>query len=484
MMFPKSFTWGAASSAYQIEGAFDTDGRGLSVWDEFCKRPGAVHNNETGNVACDHYHRFADDVQAMRSIGLQAYRLSISWPRVLPEGVGRVNEAGLAFYDRLVDRLLDAGITPWITLFHWDMPQELFLRGGWLNRESADWFAEYAALLAKRLSDRVSNWITLNEPQVYINLGHNEGKHAPGLKLSIRECLTASHNTLLAHGRAVQALRASARQPLKIGWAPVGHTSCPATGSPADIEAARRSMFSVKRKDFWNNSWFGDPVCLGHYPVDGLELFAGDMPKFPSSDLKTIHQPIDFYGLNIYSGDTVEAGPNGEPRSVPAPLGSPITTFRWLVHPEVLYWGPRLIAERYRLPIAMTENGMANVDWVDLDGKVQDPQRIDFTRRYLLQLARTIKDGTNVIAYFHWSIMDNFEWAEGYKERFGMIHVDYTTLARTLKDSALWYRGVIASNGESLKPGHANANPVNRGLPRLVEPIIRGNHIANDRGSA
>ncbi len=466
MMFPKNFAWGAASSAYQIEGAATADGRGASVWDEFCKRPDAVHNRDTGEVACDHYHRYLGDVALMKSIGLRAYRLSIAWPRVLPEGTGAGNAKGLEFYDRLVDALLEAGIEPWVTLFHWDMPQALFNRGGWLNRDSAAWFAEYAAVMAARLGDRVNNWITLNEPQVYIGLGHADGKHAPGLKLPLKDCLLATHHSLLAHGRAVQALRACAPRAIRVGWAPVGHVSVPASDSPADLDAARHAMFSIRRKDAWNNTWYADPICLGHYPADGLELFGDDAPTPHEGDMKTICQPLDFYGLNIYSGETVKAGAEGEPVTIPAHAGAPVTTFRWLIKPEVLYWGPRLIAERYRLPIVITENGMANVDFVDLDGRVQDPQRIDYTRRHLLQLGRAIEDGVDIRGYFHWSIMDNFEWAEGYRERFGLTYVDYRTQQRTLKDSAIWYRTIIESDGAALAhaPGRAAGAVVRNGL--------------------
>jgi beta-glucosidase len=468
-MFPSDFVWGAASSAYQIEGAAGVDGRAMSVWDVFCRKPGAVHAGHTGDTACDHYGQFRGDVALMKSMGLPAYRLSISWPRVLPEGSGRINEAGMQFYDRLVDELLEAGIEPWITLFHWDMPHALFLRGGWLNRSCADWFAEFAEAMSRRLSDRVRHWITLNEPQVYIELGHVQGTHAPGLKLGFRDCLLAAHNTLLGHGRGVLALRASARQELRVGWAPVCHVVCPATASAADIDAARTSMLSVTRRDFWNNTWFGDAVCLGRYPEDGLRLFAADMPEIRSADMEVIRQPLDFYGVNIYSGSVAKAGPSGAPVDVPAKPGSPLTTFRWLVVPESLYWGPRTIFERYGLPVVVTENGMGNVDFVDLEGRVQDPQRIDFTRRYLLELSRAIQDGADVRGYFHWSIMDNFEWAEGYRERFGLIHVDFDTQQRTLKDSALWYKQVIATNGGALAPSHMTAR---------LRPVIR-THVGN-----
>ena len=477
MTFPSGFIWGAASSAYQIEGAVNEDGRGPSVWDTFCKKPEVIHLNQNGDTACDHYHKYREDVAMMKSLGIPAYRLSIAWPRVLPQGTGKPNEQGLAFYDRLIDTLLEADIQPWVTLFHCDMPEALFQRGGWLNRQSADWFAEYAELMSKRLSDRVSHWMTLNEPQVYIGLGHADGKHAPGLKLTFKECLTVAHNTLLAHGRGVQALRAGSKKKLSIGWAPVGHVVGAASDSPADVEAARTAMFAINGKHLWNNTWFADPVCLGHYPADGLKLFADDLPAVQEGDMKTICQPLDFYGVNVYSGSTVRAGADGKPEGVPPPPGAPITTFRWLIYPESLYWGPKFLHERYRLPVVVTENGMSNVDFVDLDGRVQDPQRIDFTRRYLLQVQRAIKDGVQIDGYFHWSIMDNFEWAEGYKERFGMVHVDYVTQKRTPKESALWYKKVIASNGGTLAV--AGINDLHEENPHHPRPVVRPTSVAS-----
>jgi len=449
-LFPSSFAWGAGSSSYQIEGATTADGRGLSVWDVFCTRLGAIQGGHTGDLACDHYLRYREDVALMQLIGLKAYRFSIAWPRILPEGVGMTSAAGLAFYDRLVDALLEAGIEPWLTLFHWDFPQDLFCRGGWLARDSAEWFAQYTAVIVDRLSDRVTKWITLNEPQVYIGLGHGEGIHAPGLKLTFAERLLATHHTLMAHGRAVQVLRARCKTPASIGWAPVGHVHSPLTETPEGIEVARRSTMSCTKRDSWNNTWFADPVCLGHYPEDGLEFFGADAPRPEPGDMELIRQPMDFYGVNIYSGARVKPGADGEPVIAPSPPGFAQNTLKWAVHPESLYWGARFIWERYRLPIVVTENGMCNLDWVDLDGRVRDPQRIDYTRRYLLQLARAASDGVDVRGYFHWSIMDNFEWAEGYKERFGLIHVDYPTQKRTLKDSAFWYKDVIATNGASL----------------------------------
>ncbi len=447
MKFPKGFVWGAAAASYQVEGAAYEDGKGLSVWDTLCRKPGAIWNGHTGDVACDHYHRYRSDVALMKRIGLKAYRLSISWPRVMPDGVGRVNEKGMAFYDRLIDALIAAGIQPFVTLFHWDYPYALYQRGGWLNRDSADWFAEYAAVVVSRLSDRVQHWMTQNEPQCFIGLGHESGGHAPGLKLPEAEWLQAAHHAMLAHGRAVQAIRAASRVPCRIGYAPVGAAAYPETERPADVAAARQQMFSVRAKSVWNNAWWMDPIFLGRYPEDGWKLFGASVPKVEPGDMKTIRQKLDFFGVNVYRGGCVRRGPDGRPEDVPLKAGHPLTAFHWEVTPEALYWAPRFYYERYKLPIYVTENGMANTDWIALDGKVHDPQRIDYTQRYLRALGRAVRDGVDVRGYFHWSIMDNFEWAEGYKQRFGMIYVDYPTQRRILKDSAHWYSRVIRTNG-------------------------------------
>ncbi|MBC7773414.1 MAG: beta-glucosidase [Pyrinomonadaceae bacterium] len=452
-LFPSGFVWGAASSSYQIEGAHEAGGRGPSVWDTFCQKDGAVSGGQNGNTACDHYHLWRDDVRLMRSIGLHAYRLSISWPRVMPDGSGATSAAGLAFYDALIDGLLDAGIEPWVTLFHWDYPYGLQCRGGWLNPDSPRWFAEYTQVIVDQLSDRVRNWMTINEPQIYIGMGHGDGTHAPGLKLSLQDRLLASHHTLLAHGLSVQTIRAHAKLKPTIGWAPCGRIEYPAVENAANIEAARQSTFSITGRDSWNNTWFADPVCLGRYPEDGLALFGAAAPDVRDGDMETINQPLDFYGLNIYSGDPVTAGPGGTAHRETFPVGWPQTAMKWFVAPESLRWGARFMHERYGLPIVITENGMANLDWPDEEGNVRDPQRIDYTRRYLLSLHQAILEGADVRGYFHWSIMDNFEWAEGYSKRFGLIHVDFATMKRTLKDSAKWYAGVITSNGGDLA-GH------------------------------
>lgn len=450
MGFPQGFVWGAASASYQVEGAAYEDGKGLSVWDMFAHEPGRIYNNHTGDVACDHYHRYEEDVALMRAIGLQAYRFSISWPRVLPAGRGAVSAAGLDFYDRLVDALLAADIAPYVTLFHWDYPYELYCQGGWLNRESSDWFADYAALVAGRLGDRVKHWITLNEHSVFTLLGHQTGEHAPGERWSQPKLLRIAHHALLAHGKGVQAIRAAAAQPVQVGVAPAGTITIPASAAAQDIEAARQAMFSVKTNGLWSHTWWMDPSILGHYPADGLALYEQDMPEIRPGDLETICQPLDFYGVNIYHGAPVRAGADGKPEEIPGAAGEPMTAFPWTVSPESLYWGPRFLYERYRLPIIITENGLTNPDWVALDGKVHDPQRIDFTARYLASYRRAGDDGVDIRGYFHWSIMDNFEWGYGMRYRFGLIHVDYTTQKRTLKDSAYWYRDVIASGGARL----------------------------------
>lgn len=459
--FPSNFTWGAAAAAYQVEGAWQADGKGESVWDMLCHQSGRVWEGHTGDVACDHYHRYKDDVAIMSQVGLQAYRLSVAWPRVMPSGTGKINEAGLAFYDRLVDELLAAGIQPWVTLFHWDYPYELFLRGGWLNPESPKWFADYTAVVVDRLSDRVSKWITLNEPQCFIGLGHFHGEHAPGLKLGLRETLQAGHHALMAHGLSVQTIRARAKTRPSIGWAPVGCINYPITNSPADVAATYAAMDTVWDGHCWNNRWWGDAPVLGSYPEQGLRAYGKNAPRYKDSDFDVIKQPLDFYGCNIYHATPTKAGANGEPVTATLAPGFPHTHFLWKRTDEALYWGVKFLADRYKLPVVITENGLTLPDWVSLDGRVHDAQRIDFLQRYLLGLKRAIDEGVDVRGYFQWSIMDNFEWAEGYKHRFGLVHVDYETQKRTLKDSAYWYRDVIRTNGANLSatPSVGSANP-------------------------
>ncbi len=460
--FPDGFVWGAATSAYQIEGAWNTDGKGPSVWDVTSHRSGQVYEGHTGDVACDHYHRYPEDVRLMQDIGLHAYRFSISWPRVLPDGVGIINERGLDFYDRLVDELLNAKIEPYATLFHWDTPQAVHQRGSWLNRDISEWFAAYTAAVVDRLGDRVANWITINEPQIFLGPGEGEGFHPPGNKLSHAERLLAAHHALLSHGRAAMVIRARASKAPRVGWAPIGRVKVPfhsglfaGAGEPgeptrADIEAASRQTHAVPFRDFWNNAWFADPAILGHYPEDGLRLYGADSPKPFPGDMDVIRQPLDFYGINVYDAEVYRQGNDGTPERVHFPPGHPQNALRWFIIPEALYWGPRFLYERYKVPMMITENGMTNLDWVDAEGKVRDAARTDYTRRYLRELRRAAADGVDIRGYFHWSLLDNMEWQCGYRERFGLIHVDFTTLKRTPKESSIWYRGVIETNGASL----------------------------------
>lgn len=450
MSFPEGFYWGAATASYQIEGAWDTDGKGPSVWDMLCRKDGAIWSGHTGDVACDHYHRYAEDVANMREIGLTAYRFSISWPRILPQGTGTVNAKGLDFYSKLVDSLLEAGIEPFVTLFHWDYPYSLYRRGGWLNDESSNWFSDYTKVVVDRLSDRVSHWMTLNEPQVFVCLGHQMGIHAPALKLDWPDLLRITHNVLLSHGKSVQTIRANARKPAQVGFAPAGKYLAPVTDDERNVEAARNRMFACPTKDLWSNSWWLDPMFRGAYPEDGMRTFADALPPIRSADMETISQPLDFFGMNLYQGTFVRADRSGAAVDVGFETGHPMTAFAWYVVPEVLYWATKFFYERYAKPIYVTENGLSNLDWVSLDGKVHDPQRIDFTHRYLKELSRAADDGVEVGGYFHWSLMDNFEWAQGYKERFGLIYVDYSSQKRILKDSAHWYGSVIRENGGNL----------------------------------
>jgi beta-glucosidase len=408
-----------------------------------------VWRGQTGKRACDHYHRYAEDITLMQKIGLSAYRLSIAWPRILPRGTGETNAPGLDFYDRLIDALLDANVTPWVTLFHWDYPLELYRRGGWLNRESPSWFASYADLVAERLGDRVKHWITINEPQVFVDAGLREGRHAPGDCLALSEVLLAAHHVLLAHGLAVQALRSRVPN-VNIGFSPVALTSTPATSSAADRAAAKQWMFGTRKRTLRTNAWWMDTALFGEYPSDGVELFGNAMPEIGPRDLATIHQPLDFFGANIYDAECVRADETGAPVPVPPAPGAPASAFDWPITPEALYFGPKLLHERYGLPVVITENGLSTRDWVSLDGAVHDSGRVDFLNRHLVELARAVSEGVPVDGYFHWSILDNFEWAHGYKHRFGLVHVDFETQKRTLKDSAHRYSEIIASNGASL----------------------------------
>jgi beta-glucosidase len=449
--FPKGFVWGAATASYQIEGAAAEDGKGPSIWDMFCKKPGAIWGDQSGDVACDHYHRYKEDVALARSLGVGAYRFSVSWPRVLPAGTGAVNAKGLDFYDRLVDELLAAKLDPWLTLYHWDLPLALYHRGGWLNRDVAGWFSDYAAVVTKRLGDRVRRFMPLNEPQVFLGAGLIQGRHAPGDRLRFAEFLLATHHALLAHGGAVQAVRALARGKVEVGCAQASYNSVPATSSPADLAAARARYLATADDTYKQNAWWLDAMVLGRYPADGVALYGAAMPQVRAGDLEAIRQPLDFLGVNLYQADPVRRGEKtGKPEVVPWPAGTPLTMMEWAVTPAIMRLVPTWLYERYKLPVVIAENGVSLPDWVDSDGQVHDAQRIDFTRAYLRELAAAIAGGVPVRGYFHWSLLDNFEWAHGYKQRFGLVHVDFTTQKRTPKDSFRWYRDVATTNGRVL----------------------------------
>jgi beta-glucosidase len=451
--FPADFVWGTATASYQIEGAVAEDGRGPSVWDVFCKKPGAVFEGDNGDVACDHYHRHGEDVALLKKLGVRSYRFSLSWTRLLPDGRGRINEKGFDFYKRLLDELEHAGIAPMATLFHWDYPQTLFDKGGWLARDSAAWFADYASLAVSRLGDRVKVWVTQNEPSIYIELGHVTGVHAPGLKLSIPEALTAAHNSMRGHAEAVRAMRAAAKPgaATQIGCVFALGVRHPASGAREDLDAARDLMFAVDGKSFMNNAWWMDPVLRGSYPDDGLRAYGADVPKELEKEAPQLKQPIDFLGLNIYTSRACRRSKSGQPEMVPWPPGYPRSGVDWQpIVPEALYWGPRLMYERYGLPISITENGLSTRDQVFLDGQVHDPHRVDYLHRGLAELGRAIADGVPIRSYHHWSLLDNFEWADGYKQRFGLVYVDYTSLRRVPKDSFGFYQQVIATNGRSV----------------------------------
>jgi beta-glucosidase len=448
--FPPDFLWGAATAAYQIEGAAAAGGRSPSIWDEFSRKPGAVAGGDTGDVACDHFHRYREDVALMSSLGLRSYRFSVAWPRVQPGGRGPANAAGLDFYRRLVDELLVGGITPWITLYHWDLPQDLEDAGGWPNRDTAERFAEYAGLVYDALGDRVRWWTTLNEPWVSAFLGYSAGVHAPG-RTEPEAALAASHHLLLGHGLAAAAIRA--RTPdAEVGITLNLGTVEPATDAAADLDAARRI-------DGLTNRLFLDPLLLGRYPADVLADVAAitDFGFVRPGDLEVISAPLAMLGVNYYRGAAVADGPAGPvgPTAQPGsehvrhiPRGLPTTAMDWEIDPDGLTGTLRMIADNYpAVPLYITENGAAFDDKVGPDGEVDDPQRVEYYAEHLRACHEAIEAGIPLRGYFAWSLLDNFEWAYGYDKRFGLIYVDYATQARIPKASARFYADVIARNG-------------------------------------
>jgi beta-glucosidase len=441
--FPPGFAWGAATAAYQTEGAATEDGRGESIWDRFTTLPGRVVNGDTGRVACDSYHRYREDVGLMRELGLDAYRFSIAWPRVFPEGRGRVNEPGLDFYDRLVDELLAQGIEPYPTLYHWDLPQALEERGGWPARDTVEAFGEYVEAVVARLGDRVSRWITQNEPWVVSWLGYGRGEHAPGRR-SDRDALAAAHHVLLSHGRALEIVRREqprAKVGITIDVIPIH----PLTSAEEDLVAARE-------EDGFRNRWILDPVLRGAYPEDMMRRFARILPDVRDGDLEAISAPIDFLGVNYYRRHVVQAGPNGSGPVVVDVPGRPHTAVGWEVYPEGLYeLLLRLHSEYDPPPLYVTENGAAFGD-TRRNGTVDDPERTSYLEHHVAAVARAIEEGVPVEGYFVWSLLDNFEWARGYGPRFGLVYVDYGTLERVPKQSYHWYRDFIARQRNGALP--------------------------------
>ena len=434
---PADFRFGTATSAYQIEGAVDDDGRGPSVWDTFCAEPGRIADGSSGAVACDHYHRVDEDVALLADLGAGGYRFSISWPRVQPTGSGAVNATGLDFYDRLVDKLLAVGVQPMVTLCHWDLPQALEDDGGWLNRATVEHFADYATVVGERLADRVEHWIPVNEPSVVTTLGYATGIHAPG-KVLLFDAIPAAHHLLLAHGRAAIALRAAGAT--SVGCANSHAPVWPASDDDADVGASK--LFDA----FWNGLYI-EAMLLGRYPRD-LEPLLEDV--IIEGDLATIRQPLDFYGINYYTPFRIGAA--GEEAPLPfefrAVVGYPTTDLHWSVVPDALReW---LIMFRARLraavpPIYVTESGCAYDDAPDADGVVDDQARIDYHSAHLTAVAEAVRMGVDVRGYYAWSLLDNFEWTEGYGAQFGLVHVDRETLQRTKKRSFEWYAGLVAA---------------------------------------
>lgn len=424
--FGPDFVFGAATAAYQIEGG-QYDGRGPSIWDSFGETPGNVIGRETGIVACDHYNRWPDDLDLLADGGFDAYRFSFAWPRILPEGTGAINDKGLAFYDRLLDGMLERGLKPYATLYHWDLPSALEDRGGWRNRDIAHWFADYAQIVARHFGDRLASVATINEPWCAAFLSHYLGVHAPGLR-DIRAAARASHHILLAHGTAIAALRAAGLDNLGIV---LNHeTSQPASESPEDAQAA--SLY-----DGIYTRWYLDGVLKGSYPEDALGFFGPHMPMGYEDDLATIAAPIDWLGVNYYTRSLRRADPGGFSVSVPGPLDK--SDMGWEIYPEGLEAHLLRIARDYpSIPILVTENGMAEVEGVD------DPRRVDYFNRHLGAVRAAQDQGADVRGYFAWSLLDNYEWAEGYAKRFGIVHVDYETQQRTPKRSYEAFRRMLA----------------------------------------
>lgn len=435
-VFPKNFLWGAAAASAQIEGGWNEGGRTPSIWDMATKKQ--IKHGENCHISCDHFHHWKEDVALMKEMGLKSYRFSISWSRVIPEE-GKVNPQGIQFYSDLVDELIAAGIEPLVTIFHWDMPVWVYKKGGWMSEKIILLFREYTKVVVEALSDRVKWWIPMNEPGCFIMNGYMQGIHAP-FKHNYLALSKLTRNCMLAHAESVKAVRKYARQPVKVGIAFSTGAYVPENETLEEIEKARR-LSMEEGNGLMGNRWWMDPILAGK-PVRAYGIYSSSQ-----KDMEAIHQPLDFVGLNIYT--SYNYADWGAGNKEPAP-GTPKNSLGWVIDERCMYWNVRFVHEKYGLPIMITENGLAANDAVSLDGQVHDPQRTDFIKRYLGQLKRAISEGIPVIGYQHWSVMDNFEWAEGYDPRFGLVYVDFATGKRIFKDSALEYRKIIESNGTFL----------------------------------
>jgi len=439
--FPAGFTWGVATAAPQIEGAARADGKGESVWDRFAGIPGKVHNGDTPEVACDHYHRFAEDFALMRSLGVKHYRLSLAWPRIFPAGDGPVNPAGLDYYHRLFEAMAAAGITPWVTFFHWDLPQALEDRGGWTSRTTVDAFARYADTVVQAFGGKVKHWITLNEIRCFTWYSYDLCKKAPGRKVSPAELNQTYHHALLCHGHAVRAVRQFGGPGARVGLTDNSDICMPVTETERDIAAAK--ALYVRRNEHLLGAIYG-----GGYSAAYLRRCGADAPRVAPGDFDLISAPTDFLGVNLYTGAFVRAGADGVAQELPLPAHYPRADSPWLhLTPQVMYWGTRLAAEVYGVKsIYVTENGCGYNDEPVVNGEVIDLHRREFLRAHLRELQRATADGVPVHGYFLWSFMDNFEWEDGYERRFGIVHVDYATQVRTPKLSAHYYSLIMAEN--------------------------------------
>lgn len=440
--FPTDFVWGAATSAYQTEGATREDGKGESIWDRFAHTPGKVADGSTGDLACDSYHRYPDDIEILKQLGCTAYRLSIAWPRIYPDGYGRLNHAGLDHYERVIDALLAARITPWVTLYHWDLPQMMQDRGGWLNRDTISAFAEYTDAVSRRLGDRVTHWITQNEPWVIAHLGHVTGEHAPGIR-DLRTGLQVGHHVLVSHGEAAAVIRANGGADTQVGIALNLSPCYPASDREADFAAALRMDGALNR-------WYLDPLFRGTYPDDVFEAYGALAPIVEPRDMATIAAPLDFLGVNYYFPQRVREEPRATPLMVapaPTPANAPQSALGWEIYPDGLYdILTRVHADYAPKAVVVTENGAADNTEPGADGTIADRTRTDYLRGHLPQLLRAHDAGMPLAGYFVWSLMDNFEWGFGYSMRFGVAYTDYATQTRTRKASGQWYTRVIAEN--------------------------------------